>query len=143
MKKNILTCITFSVYLGKFSEILSRKKSIVLFFYLFNTPYNTQDVNSTYIRRASKTFMYPVGTGRKLNVRKTFTTRLGRLLNVLCTFNLRPVSTGYVEYTRCPVYMSSWLVWPFSWPVCQYQFTPNIIHTYWKLQKEMLNFWTK
>ena len=32
----------------------------------------------------------PVDTGRKLNVHK----RPGRLLNVLCTFNLRPVSTG-------------------------------------------------
>ena len=36
----------------------------------------------------------PVDTGRKLNVHKTFRRRLGRLLNVLCTFNLRPVSTG-------------------------------------------------
>ena len=36
----------------------------------------------------------PVDTGRKLNVHKTFRTRPGRLLNVLCTFNLRPVSTG-------------------------------------------------
>ena len=36
----------------------------------------------------------PVDTGRKLNVHKTFTRRPGRLLNVLCTFNLRPVSTG-------------------------------------------------
>ena len=38
---------------------------------------------------------YPVDTGRKLNVHKTFKRRPGRLLNVLCTFNLRPVSTGY------------------------------------------------
>ena len=36
---------------------------------------------------------YPVDTARKLNVHKTFR---GRLLNVLCTFNLRPVSTGYI-----------------------------------------------
>ena len=35
-----------------------------------------------------------VNTGRKLNVRKTFRRRLGHFLNVLCTFNLRPVSTG-------------------------------------------------
>ena len=39
----------------------------------------------------------PVDIGRKLNVQKTFTRRPGRLLNVLCTFNLRPVSTGLVE----------------------------------------------
>ena len=37
---------------------------------------------------------YPVDTGRKLSVHKTFRRRLGRLLNVLRTFNLRPVSTG-------------------------------------------------
>ena len=33
-------------------------------------------------------------TGRKLNVHKTFRRRPRRLLNVLCTFNLRPVYTG-------------------------------------------------
>ena len=35
-----------------------------------------------------------IDTGRKLNVHKTFIRRPGRVLNVLCTFNLRPVSTG-------------------------------------------------
>ena len=39
--------------------------------------------------------VYPVDTGRKLNVHKTFGGRPGRLLKVLCTFNLRPVSTGF------------------------------------------------
>ena len=38
--------------------------------------------------------MSPVDTGRKLNVRKTFRRSPGHLLSVLCTFNLRPVSTG-------------------------------------------------
>ena len=38
--------------------------------------------------------VYPVDTGRKLNVHKTFRKRPGRLLNVLCTFNLRPVFTS-------------------------------------------------
>ena len=37
---------------------------------------------------------HPADTGRKLNVHKTFRRRPGRLLNVLCTFNLRPVSAG-------------------------------------------------
>ena len=37
---------------------------------------------------------FPVDTGRKMNVHKTFRRRPERLLNVLCTFNLRPVSTG-------------------------------------------------
>ena len=36
----------------------------------------------------------PVDTERKLNLHKTFRRRPGRLLNVLCTFNLRPVSNG-------------------------------------------------
>ena len=36
----------------------------------------------------------PVDKGRKLNVHKTFRRRPGRLMNLLCTFNLRPVSTG-------------------------------------------------
>ena len=36
----------------------------------------------------------PVDAGRKLNIHKTFRRRPGRLLNVLCTFKLRPVSTG-------------------------------------------------
>ena len=39
-------------------------------------------------------FYNPLDTGRKLNVHKTFRRRPGRLLNVLCTFHLRPVSTG-------------------------------------------------
>ena len=36
----------------------------------------------------------PVNTGRKLNVRKTFRRRPGRLLNILCLFNLRHVPMG-------------------------------------------------
>ena len=40
------------------------------------------------------TYSNPVDTGRNLNVHNTFGRRPGHLLNVLCTFNLRPVSTG-------------------------------------------------
>ena len=36
--------------------------------------------------------------GGKLDVHKTFRRRPGRLLNVLCTFNLRPVSTGQLKH---------------------------------------------
>ena len=39
----------------------------------------------------------PVDTGRKLKVHKTFRRRPGCLLNVLCTFSLRPVSTGNMK----------------------------------------------
>ena len=49
-------------------------------------------------QKALNLVSYPVDTGRKLNVHKTLRRRPGRpghLLNVLCTFNLRPVSAGY------------------------------------------------
>ena len=42
-------------------------------------------------------------TGRKFNVHKTLRRRSGQLLNVLCTFNLRHVSTGkevFLEYSQ-------------------------------------------
>ena len=38
---------------------------------------------------------FQVDTGGKLNVHKTFRRRPARLLNVLCTFSLRSVSTGF------------------------------------------------
>ena len=34
-----------------------------------------------------------------MNVHKTFRRRSGRLVNVLCTFSLRPVSTGKLRQT--------------------------------------------
>ena len=40
----------------------------------------------------------PADAGRKLNVHKTFRKRPGHFLNVLCMFNLRPVSTGKRKY---------------------------------------------
>ena len=42
---------------------------------------------------------FPIDTGRKLNVHKTCRRRPGRLRNVLCTLNLRPVSTGLYQNT--------------------------------------------
>ena len=53
-----------------------------------------------------------VDTGRKLNVHKKLRRRPRSLLNVLWTFNLRPVSTGmrrpraserltYIQFTPC------------------------------------------
>ena len=44
--------------------------------------------------QVSYVLVIPVVTGRKLNVHKTFRKRPGRLLNVLCTFNLHTVSAG-------------------------------------------------
>ena len=37
---------------------------------------------------------FPVNAERKLNVHSAFRRRHGRLLNVLCTLNLRPVLRG-------------------------------------------------
>ena len=48
--------------------------------------------------------IFPVDTGRKLNVQKVFRKRPGHLLNVLCTFNLRPVSTGLGKLTEMNCY---------------------------------------
>lgn len=48
-------------------------------------------------------------TGRKLIVHKTLRRRLWRLLNMLCTINLRPVSTGLGNYCHMKL-----LLWCFS-----------------------------
>ena len=53
-----------------------------------------QEPNKARQRYKITTVVIPVVTGRQLNVHKTFRRRPGRLMNVLCTFNLRPVSTG-------------------------------------------------
>ena len=45
----------------------------------------------------------PVETGRKLKVHNTFRRRPGHLLSVLCTFNLRTVSTGeFIPHQNLP-----------------------------------------
>ena len=51
----------------------------------------------------------PVDTGRKLNVHKTFRKRPVLLLNVLCTFNLRPVSTGQDNATATKLVFGSFV----------------------------------
>ena len=49
----------------------------------------------TSTKKRSTSTPFPVGTGLKLNAYKTFRRRPGRLLNVLSTFSLRPVSKGF------------------------------------------------
>ena len=61
--------------------------------------------NSSNIAKSFQTYLdspkaedfphYPLETGRKLNVHKTFRSRPGRLLTILCPFNLHPVPRGY------------------------------------------------
>ena len=41
--------------------------------------------------------LFPLDTGNKSNVHKTFRRCPGRLLTVLCTFNLRLVSKGFIH----------------------------------------------
>ena len=56
--------------------------------------------------------VFSVDTGRKLKVQKTFRRRLGRLLNVLCTFNLRPVSTGLDTFLhQLPHFLTNFWCW--------------------------------
>ena len=67
-------------------------------------PYGSQISIPTFGRKSDvkyfiqKSTIIPVDTWRKSNIHKTFRSRPGRLLNVLCTFNLRPVSTGMWRY---------------------------------------------
>ena len=47
-------------------------------------------------------------TGRKWKIRKMFRRRPGHLLNILCTFNVRSVSSGLWSYEiDAEVYLSS------------------------------------
>ena len=55
-------------------------------------------------------FFCPVGTGRKSNLHKTFRRCPGRLLNVLCMFNLRLVSTGWGNYLRKQFFTSKFII---------------------------------
>ena len=54
------------------------------------------------ILRQTRSHTIPVDAERKLSVHKTFRGRPGRLLNVLCTSNLRPVSTGIFQIKILP-----------------------------------------
>ena len=56
------------------------------------------DLFNIYNRTLCKNIFAKSSIGRKLSVHKTFRRPPGRLLNVLCTFSLRPVSTGEI----CP-----------------------------------------
>ena len=61
-------------------------------------------VASIYFSLQSVSIQRTLGTGRKLNVLKTFKRCPGRLLNVLCTFSLHPVSRvlSCLNFSRFP-----------------------------------------
>ena len=52
------------------------------------------------VRATNEKYYFPVDTGYKLDVYKTFSTRPGHLLNVLSTFSLHPLSTGLWRSTN-------------------------------------------
>ena len=54
----------------------------------------TPNTDTFYAMHLSHSLKDPVDTGRKLNQHKKSRRRPGRLLNVLCTLNLRSVSMG-------------------------------------------------
>ena len=56
---------------------------------------NAQTATMIFIGANESDFIPPLDTGLKLSVHKTFRRHAGRLLNVLCTFNLRPASRGF------------------------------------------------
>ena len=55
----------------------------------------------------------PMDTDPKLKVHKTFSRRSSRLLNVLCTFNIRPVSRGcvFTKINDCNIGANSSVFW--------------------------------
>ena len=75
-------------------ELIFLDKMILLKYDQLSVWYET---NFTFSSLDITRLKYPVDTGCKLNVPKTFRRRPGRLRNVLCTFNLRPMSTGLLE----------------------------------------------
>ena len=87
--------------------------------------YNTQELRIWAV--------FPADTGRKLTVRKTFTRRPGRLLKVLCTFNLRPVSTGFwaPEFILCSFPTKSFiLLFPYRLSFRCLQYTSGILYDF-------------
>ena len=62
--------------------------------------------------------LFPVDTGRKLNVRKPFRRRPGRLLNVLCTFNFKSCVYGVIIFRTIKIdnsVLGQYLIVPFLW----------------------------
>ena len=66
-----------------------------------------------------------VDTGRKFNVHKTFRRRPGRLLNVLCTFNLRPLSTGWYYMCNSDIINKFWKQKDSEWLGDKFFFYPE------------------
>ena len=76
--------------------------TFILFFkkYLYKNYKLTLIVYNINIIHIDLKIYIPRRRRRKLNVRNTFRRRPGRFVNVLCTFNLLPVSTGYLCFLK-------------------------------------------
>ena len=94
----------FVLYLlqyGKFKVSYIFYTSILLFKeYLYKNYKLTLIVYNINIIHINLKIYIPRRRRRKLNVRNTFRRRPGRFVNVLCTFNLLPVSTGYLCFLK-------------------------------------------
>ena len=78
-------------------------------------------------------FHFPVDTGRKLNVHKMFRRFPGRLLNVICTFNLRSVSKELsIRILRKISYVRHFLFHDFKSTLMQIWKFINIFVFIWK-----------
>ena len=55
-------------------------------------------------------FVVDLRAASKSELRASFRRRPGRLLNVLCTFNFRPVSTGYCIILLCSKQIKKYLL---------------------------------
>ena len=62
-------------------------------------------------------WIFPLDTGNKLNVHKTFGRRPGCLLNVLCTFNLRSLFRGLI--LQLPIHFFTFPSMHFCFNFCQ------------------------
>ena len=105
-----------------------------------------------------------IDTGRKLNVYKTFRRRPGRLLNALCTFNLRPVSAAFLPANYCHIIMMwitrldrkslsdvwtpSWVnIWTLSWGWGHRNMRRRFLFFYWQCSTfvycfNLIRIWT-
>ena len=85
--------VNAKVYLAKFQKKIAICESFFLKFCVFAFVCSRQ-----FQPRKGSTLktlhFHSQDMGRKLDVHKTFRRRPGRVLNVLCTFNIRPVSRG-------------------------------------------------
>ena len=80
-----------------YSDIFRHIQAYPGIIHAYTEPYGTLFRTLVYLESwhfQNQTHIPPVDTGSKLNIHKMLRRRPGRLLNVLCTLNLRPVSTG-------------------------------------------------